>query len=68
MEYTKDIILDIGYKREIGLTKLKSWTRKIKKVAKNNKVIIVTLTLLTTLTLIDIMLVNSFLQLLTKIY
>lgn len=68
MEYTKDIILDIGCKREIGLTKLKSWTSIIKKIAKNNKIVIITLTLLTILTLIDIILVNSFLQLLTKLY
>lgn len=67
MEYTKDIILEISCKREIGLSKLKKWTSKVKKVVKNNKVIIMTLSLLSTLMVIDIALVNSFLQLLSKI-
>lgn len=68
MEYTKDIILDVRYKGEIGITKFKNWTSKIKKVVKNNKVIIFTLSLLSTLIVIDIVLVNSFLQLLTNLY
>lgn len=68
MEYTKDIILDIGYKREIGLRKLKNWTSKVKKIIESNKLIVITLSLLVTLIAIDIILVNSFLQLLTKLY
>lgn len=68
MEYTKDIILDIRYKREIGIIKLKSWISKLKKGIKNNKLIITTLVLLSSLILIDIILVNSFLQLFMKIY
>lgn len=67
MEYTKDIILDIAYKREIGVTKLKNWTSKLKKVVKNNKLVTITLFLLSTLMIIDIVLVNSFLQLLSKL-
>lgn len=68
MEYTKDIILDIRYKREDGVTKLKDWTSNLKKVVKNNKIIIITLSMLSALTVIDIVLVNSFMQLLTKLY
>ena len=68
MEYTKDIILEISSRREVGLSKLRNWTSKVKKGVKNNKVIIMTLSLLSTLMVIDIALVNSFLQLLTKLY
>lgn len=66
MEYTKDIILDIGCKREIG--KLKTWTSKVKKIITKNKLIVITFSLLIILTAIDIILVNSFLQLLTTLY
>ena len=68
MEYTKDIILDIGYKKEIGGAKFKKWTSNIKKEIKSNKLIVITISLFTTLTVIDIVLVNSFLQVLTKLY
>lgn len=68
MEYTKDIILDIRYKREVGVSKLKEWTSNLKKIVKNNKIIIITLSMLSTLTLIDIVLVNFFMQLLAKLY
>lgn len=68
MEYTKDIILDINCKKEIGIRKLKNWTSKMKKGLKNNRAIVITLSLLTTLIVIDIVLVNSFLQLLSKLY
>ena len=68
MEYTKDIILDIRCKKEIGITKFKSWTGNIKKGIKNNKIIVCTMSLLTILIAIDIVLVNSFLQLLTNLY
>ena len=67
MEYAKDIILNIGCKREIGVTKLRNWTSWVKKVGKNNRFIITTLSLLTTLMIADIVLVNAFLQLLSKI-
>ena len=68
MEYTKDIILDIGCKKEIGLEKFKKWTSKVKKEMKGNKIIVITLSLFATLTVVDIVLVNSFLQVLTKLY
>ena len=68
MEYTKDIILDIGCKREIGLAKFKKWTSKVKKEIKSNKLIVITISLFCTLTVIDIVLINSFLQVLTKLY
>ena len=68
MEYTKDIILDIGCKRQIGVDKFKSWTRKIKKQIQANKIISVVLFLLFTLTVIDIILVNSFFNILSNLY
>ena len=68
MEYTKDIILDIRCKREIGLIKFINWTSNIKKGIKNNKIIVCTISLLTILVAIDIVLVNSFLKLLTELH
>ena len=67
MEYTKDIVLEISYKKEIAFKKIKRWTSKIKKGVNNNKVITITLTLLTTLIAIDFILINSFLKILTNI-
>ena len=68
MEYTKDIVLEMGRKRQVGIYKLKDWTSNLKKEMKNNKVIVFTLILLTTLIVVDLVLVNSFLELLSKIY
>ncbi len=68
MEYTKDIILDVSCKREIWLRKIKSWKSNVKKIIASNKLIVITLNLLVTLIVIDIVLVNSFLQLLSKLY
>ena len=68
MEYTKDIILDIRYKREFGVAKLKIWIKKFLKAILKNKVIVVTLTILSTLMIIDIVLINSFLEVLGSIY
>lgn len=68
MEYTKDIILDIGCKRELGIRNLKNWTSKVKKVLARNKLITITLSLLVILVSIDIILVNSFLKLLSQLY
>ncbi len=68
MEYAKDIILEIMYKREVGYTKLKSWTSKFTKVIKNNKVMVFTMTLLSILIIIDLTLVNSFLNILSNAY
>lgn len=68
MEYAKDMVLDIRYKREVGVNKLKDWTSNLKKILKNNKIIIVTLSMLIVLTVVDIVLVNSFMQLLAKLY
>lgn len=68
MEYTKDIVLDIRCKREIGVSKLKIWTSKVKRSITNNKMIIATLSLLVILMTIDFVLINSFMKLLTSLY
>ena len=68
MEYTKDIILNVNYKKGVGFNRLKEWTTSFRKAIKNNKLVVITLTLLTTLIAIDIALVNSFLQLLSRMY
>lgn len=68
MEYTKDIILNLSYKNEIAGKKIKNWTNSMKKVLKNNKLIIGTLATLCILISIDLVLVNSFLEILSNLY
>lgn len=68
MEYTKDIILDIGYKKGIAKTKLNNWTSRLKKGMESNKIVMSVLVLLTTLMIIDMILINFFLQLFSKVY
>ncbi len=67
MEYTKDIVLEISNKRQIGYYKLKEWTSNLKKIIKNNKIITFTLGLLIALMVVDFVLVNSFLELLSRV-
>lgn len=67
MEYTKDIILDINCKRGIGIVRFKSLISKLRKGIYNNRLIAITLTLLSTLMVIDIVLINSFLKILNSI-
>ena len=68
MEYTKDIILNLSYKNEIAGKKIKNWTNSMKKVLKNHKLIIGTLATLCILISIDLVLVNSFLEILSNLY
>lgn len=67
MEYTKDIILDLRCKRKMRLNKLEEKISTIKSIILNNKFIVITMTSLFILTLIDIVLVNSFIKLLTSL-
>lgn len=74
MEYTKDIILDIRCKRREGIYKIgqvlervKEFKQKLYKTIKNNKFISLVLALLAILSVMDIVLVNSFLKLLTSL-
>lgn len=66
MEYTKDIILEIGCKKRVSKKKIFKWTSSIKKAIINNKFIFITMTSLIVLTVVDIALVNSFINLLAK--
>lgn len=68
MEYTKDIVLEIRNKRPVEKGKFREGISNIKKIVIDNKMIIITLTILSTLMLIDVALVNSFLQLFSKVY
>lgn len=67
MEYTKDIILNMGYKRREKSNKIEQWTSSIKNIIVNNKFMFIVMTALIILTLIDIVLVNSFISLLTSL-
>lgn len=68
MEYTKDIVFEIRNKRPVEKGKFREEISNIKKIIIDNKMIIITLTILSTLMLIDVALVNSFLQLFSKVY
>ena len=68
MEYTKDVILNFTNKKELKYNKFKSSTSHLKTIIKNNKIITITLSLLSILIMIDMVLINSFLGLLSKIY
>ena len=65
MEYTKDIILGVNYKRKLGLAKL---VRSIKDIIKNNKYLFFTLTFLILLIVVDLILVSTFLNIITNSY
>lgn len=74
MEYTKDIILDIRCKRREGIYKIgqvlesvKGFKQKLYKTIINNKFISLVLVSLVILSVIDIVLVNSFLKLLASL-
>ena len=67
MEYTKDIILDVRFKRKMRLNRLEQWADSIKSIIINNKFIVITMVSLIILTLIDIALVNSFVKLLASL-
>ena len=66
MEYTKDIILNLNYKKGINTSKLKIWTSKLKKVLNVNKIILIFFLMLTSLITADFILINSFLNILAQ--
>lgn len=68
MEYTKDIIIGIRYQKDLFLLKIKKWTSKIKTIILKNKIIVLTLILLSLLMIADFVLLNSFFELLTKLH
>lgn len=68
MEYTKDIVLDVKYKSEMGVSKLKTWTSNVLKYGKENQIIFHIISILILLISIDLILVSSFLQLLSEVY
>lgn len=68
MEYTKDIIIGIRYQKDVFLLKIKKWTSKIKTIILKNKIIVLTLILLSLLMIADFVLLNSFFELLTKLH
>lgn len=64
--YTKDITLNLNYKEGLGAGKLKIWTSNLKKIIKENKIIFISLIMLTTLITADLLLISSFLNILAK--
>lgn len=68
MEYTKDIAFEIACKSKIGYMKLKSGTSFLKEKIKTNKLVFGVLSLLSLFILTDLILVHSFLQLLSSLY
>lgn len=68
MQYTKDIILDMRYRRKLDYSKIKSFAITTKNLIIKNRLIVITLILLSSLITIDITLVNSFLHILNTVY
>ena len=66
MEYTKDIILDIKYEGNIDKQN-RNWTSYIYKNIKGNKFIYSIITITIFFMAFDIILVNNFINLLSKI-
>ena len=67
MDYTKDVIFNVQYRDNIGVIRLKKERIKDKlfKIIKNNKFVVCIFTSLVILIAIDIILVNTFMNLLT---
>lgn len=66
MEYTKDIILNIKYEGDVS-NESKNWTSNIYKNIKKNKFIYSIVTVTAFFMAFDIILVNNFINLLSKI-
>ena len=66
MEYTKDIILNIKYEGDIS-GENKNWTSNIYKSIKKNKFIYSIVSITVIFMAFDIVLVNNFINLLSKI-
>ena len=66
MENTKDIILKLNYKKNINIGKFKIWTSNLKKIINKNKIILISLTMLITLIIADLILISSFFNIITK--
>ena len=66
MEYTKDIILNIKYEGDIS-GENKNWTSNIYKSIKKNKFIYSIVSITVIFMAFDIILVNNFINLLSKI-
>lgn len=63
MEYTKDVILNVQYGQAIKL-KEKKFLKKLVRAYNDNRFIINTLVLTTTLVIVDVWMVSSFINLL----
>ena len=68
MEYTKDVICNVKYSKRLGIINLRR--RIVDKVInffKENKFITIVITSIVILTLIDLVLVNAFMNILTQV-
>ena len=68
MEYAKKIIFNLNFRKKIDTTRIIKWTSSLKKIIINNKLIVTTLSILVIMMSIDIVLVNSFFELLSRLY
>ena len=68
MEYTKDVFSNIFYKKMLHISNFKILTSKLNNFINENRTILMILSLLSILITIDIVLVNSFLELLSTLY
>lgn len=69
MEYTKDVIFNVQYGEKVNTIKLRNrkWPRRLIKIYRNNKFIVITLSLTTILVITDIWMVSNFINLLVTL-
>ena len=69
MEYTKDAIYNVRYSKRFGMLNLrkKGVIKKILEFIKENKFITIIVISITLLTLIDLVLVNAFMNILIQV-
>lgn len=66
MEYTKDMILHVNYGQEVKQKKVWKWFHKVSSVITNHKMITAIVSITLMLMILDIMLVTSFIQVLSS--
>ena len=69
MEYTKDVIFNVQYGKDVQVVRLRNrkWRKRIGEIYKENKFIITTLTLTIILVTIDLFMVSHFINLLVTL-
>lgn len=70
MNYTKDVFFKINYNTSQDLIKVEhnSWTRKILRKIKQNKILVLTSIAVTIFSILNVIMIYSFIKVLQDIY